>query len=141
MKYADLETAFFYANTGSDLFNNRAFICKKTGETLFDADEMDTGEPRLPESIYDNDDYIQIPDKRDLGLGTRLVWEFVRKAIPALEPKVREIFSKRGAYARYKDFLEYNEILEEWYDFENQRIKEVLLEWCAEHGIQVEDAD
>ena len=139
MKYSELEFAYDSVNSGSEIADNSAFVSRKTGEILFDWDESFSGEPGLPESIYEDEDYVQIPEKRDLDLGTSLVWDFVRQEIPGLEQKVREIFSRRGAYARYKDFLRYNDILEQWYDFENRRTKEALLEWCSENGIKIDE--
>ncbi|HIJ88821.1 MAG TPA: hypothetical protein HPP97_14280 [Desulfuromonadales bacterium] len=48
------------------------------------------------------------------------------------------IFSRAGAYGRYKQFLVEISLLEEWYAFENGRTKEALLEWCAENGLVLE---
>jgi len=49
-----------------------------------------------------------------------LVWRFVGEEIPGLEPKIREIFSRRGAYRRWKNFLEGNDLLDKWHTFENE---------------------
>jgi hypothetical protein len=48
------------------------------------------------------------------------------------------IFSRRGAYRRYKDLLEQKGLLDEWYDFEQQRTRQALLDWCEENGIELE---
>ena len=40
--------------------------------------------------------------------------------------RVQQIFSRRGAYRRFKDFLEQKDLLQDWYDFENQREEEAL---------------
>ena len=86
----------------------------------------------------DNDDYIAIPHKTDLDLGKPLVIEFVRNHCPELRESVNAIFSRRGAYGRYKELLAEKSLLDEWYAFENARTKEVLLEWCAENGLVIE---
>ncbi len=113
-----------------------AYVCKSTGEIVYDAEEY-SGEPCPVEDIEDDDRYVSLPDKRDLDLGTRLVWRFVEQEIPGLEPKVRKIFSRRGAYRRWKDFLDYNDLLEAWYNFEETAQNEALLEWCRAKGIQI----
>jgi hypothetical protein len=92
----------------------------------------------LPEDVLENDDYVEIPNRYDFDLGKELVWEFVDRQIPGLKNKVQEIFSRRGAYARYKAFLEDLDLLDAWYRFENERTKEVLLEWCSDKGIPIE---
>ena len=52
-----------------------------------------------------------------------------------IDPVLRDIFSRRGAYRRYKDLLVRRGALERWYDFSNKAEKAVLREWCAEDGI------
>src|SRR6516165_3207892 len=46
-----------------------------------------------------------IPDKRELDLGKPLVLDFAREFLPVDYDEVRHIFSRRGAYRRYKDLL------------------------------------
>jgi hypothetical protein len=93
----------------------------------------------LPEDIYENDDYIEIPHKNDLGLGQHLVWHFVEKEIPGLVDKVRSFFSRKGAYSKYKAFLEEIGLLDKWYEFEDARAKEALLQWCKDNGIEIDN--
>jgi hypothetical protein len=50
---------------------------------------------------------------------------------------VDQIFRKRGAYSRYKDFLMSKGMLKKWYDLENQREQSVLLQWCKENEIDI----
>ncbi len=113
------------------------YVCKSTGEIVYDAEEY-SGEPCPVEDIENDNRYVCLPDKHDFDLGTRLVWRFVEQGIPALEPKVRRIFSSRGAYRRWKDFLDDNDLLEAWYNFEKTAQNEALLEWCRAEGIQIE---
>ncbi len=69
--------------------------------------EFGEDEEELPDDIGDGDKYLRIPDKSELDLGKPLVLDFARQFLPDDFNKVREIFSKRGAYARFKDLLEY----------------------------------
>ncbi|QXD24714.1 UPF0158 family protein [Opitutia bacterium ISCC 51] len=111
-----------------------AYVSKSTGEVVYN-DEPISDEPCPVEDIENNPDYIPIPTKHELDLGTQLVWQFVDKEIPALYPKVREIFSQKGAYGRFKDFLSYNGILEQWHEFETLQTRIALTEWCKENKI------
>ena len=72
-------------------------------------------------------------------MGQRLVWRFVEKEIPGLEPKVRGFFSRRGAYSRYKAFLAEIDLLDKWYEFEDRETQKALRTWCAENEIELED--
>ncbi|HEM4765731.1 TPA: hypothetical protein U1130_000256 [Streptococcus suis] len=45
----------------------------------------------------------------------------------------------RGAFGRFKSELERCDRLEEWYAFETQCYKELVLEWCQENKITIVD--
>jgi hypothetical protein len=134
MKYSDLESAFDYLNSG-DPYDHTVYVSRSTGQTFYRSDMADIDE--LPEDVEDNDDYVEIPHRYDLNLGKQLVWDFVDREIPGLKGKVQRIFSRRGAYSRYKAFLADLELLDAWHRFEAERTKEVLLEWCETAGIPI----
>ncbi len=52
--------------------------------------------------------------------------------------EIAGIFSHKGAYRRFKDFLIRVGALERWHDYENEAKEKALREWCAENGIEVE---
>ena len=54
----------------------------------------------------------RIRDKRELDLGKPLVLDFAREFLPDDYDEVRHIFSRRGAYRRYKNLLERRGALE-----------------------------
>ncbi|HEL2172554.1 UPF0158 family protein [Streptococcus suis] len=45
----------------------------------------------------------------------------------------------RGAFRRFKNELERCDRLEEWYAFETQCYKELVLEWCQENEVAIVD--
>jgi hypothetical protein len=114
------------------------YISKLTGELVHDAEAV-TGEPCPVEDIEFDDNYLHLPDKFDLDLGQRLVWRFVEIEIPGLEQKVREIFSRKGAYRRWKDFLDRNDLLDKWHTFENASTREALADWCKANEIPIDE--
>ena len=136
MKYADLEFEFNSVSSG-DPYDHTVYVSRSTGQTYFRSDMADVDE--LPDDVEENDDYVEIPHKHDLDLGKKLVWEFVDLQIPGLKNKVQGIFSRRGAYSRYKAFLADLELLDAWFRFENERTREALLEWCRDEGIPIDD--
>src|SRR5215470_3352625 len=91
--------------------------------------------PRNCPDDIDDKKYILIPDKRELDLGKPLVLDFAREFLPDDYDEVRRIFSRRGAYRRYKGLLVRRGALERWYDFSNKSEETALREWCAENGI------
>ena len=140
MNFFDVEECYHFVNFyGGGL--NSAYISKSTGKTYLFSDDSDWADNKeeLLEDIDCDDDYVAVPTQRELNLGQALIWEFVSKEIPGLEEKVRDIFSRKGAYRRFWNFLEYNGLRDKWHDFENARVKEVLIQWCEENGITLED--
>ncbi len=136
MNFNDIEDAFEFVSSDQP-YMHRAYLSKTTGETFYQSEMSDYDE--LPEDIYENDDYIEIPHKNDLGLGQRLVWQFVEKEIPGLADKVRSFFSRKGAYSKYKAFLEEIGLLDKWHEFEDSNAKEALLQWCKDNEIEIDD--
>jgi hypothetical protein len=132
MTYDTIEEAFLFVSSAPP-FENTAVINRKTGESFYASLMSDYDE--LPEDVDESDDYIGIPHKNDLDLGKPLVMEFVRERCPEEVDRVLAIFGRRGAYGRFKDFLEQKGLLEEWYAFEELRTREALLRWCEENGI------
>jgi hypothetical protein len=96
------------------------------------------GYDELPEDLDESDDYIDIPHKNDLDLGKALVMDFVHSRCPEEIDRVLSIFRRPGAYGRFKDLLEQKSLLDEWYEFEQQRTRQALLHWCAENSIELE---
>ena len=92
----------------------------------------------LPEDIDDPDKYIDIPHKTDLDLGKALVMEFTSKYLPDELDNVYSIFRRKGAYSRFKDFLDRKGVLEDWYQYENERQKGALREWCRRNNLDIE---
>ena len=135
MTYSNIEDAFLFVSSVAP-FEHSAVIHRITGETYF-ASEY-TGASEFPDDVDYNDDYISIPHKNDLNLGKPLVMEFVHCRCPKMTNRVAAIFSRTGAYGRYKELIADNGLLEEWYAFENTRTRETLLEWCTENRLVIE---
>ena len=132
IQFSDIELAFEYVSS-APMTSNTAVLCKDTGEIFYSSDYDD--EDEVPEEVYGREDCVEIPHKNDLDLGRNLVFEFVDQYLPDDFERVRRIFRKRGAYARYKDLLDDRGFLQKWYDFENTRQTETLREWCKDNDI------
>jgi hypothetical protein len=132
MTYTTIEDAFLFVSSAPPC-EHYAVVNRITGEAFF-ASEY-SGESDYPDDVDENDDYIAIPHKNDLDLGKPLVMEFVQCRFPEMTNRVLAIFSRAGAYQRYKQLLVEKCLIDDWYAFENARTKEALLEWCAENGL------
>lgn len=135
-KFRDIEDAFFFVSLAAYGMHS-AVLCKDTGRILYRSEMGDLDE--IGNEDLDWDTCIEIPHKNDLDLGQRLVFEFVERHLPDGYHHVQQIFQRRGAYARFKDFLESRVLLQSWYDFENRRQEQALRDWCKENGIEISD--
>ncbi|MBV8105015.1 MAG: hypothetical protein JO223_10410 [Hyphomicrobiales bacterium] len=92
---------------------------------------------RTPDDI-DSDDYIAVPGPRDLDLGSRLVMRFADDVMSDHADEIATIFSRKGAYGRFKDFLVRHGALDQWYEYEAAAREKALRAWCADNGLEVE---
>jgi len=129
----DLEIAFEFVSSAADM-SNQAVYDREKDTFLWSGDAMDESE--IPEDA-DWDQLVEVPHKNDLDLGKELVFSFVSKHLQGDLDHVYEMFSKRGAYQRFKSFLERRNKLQQWYDFENDATTSALIQWCKENNISI----
>ena len=134
--FSELMDAFEFVSSGGT-GENTAYLCRGTGKIYWQSEWLSDDEQELPEDIEDPEKYLTVPDKRELDLGKPLVLKFARHHLPDDYEKVREIFSRSGAYARFKDLLEYRHALDRWYAFEQEATEQALRDWCEVHEIEV----
>jgi hypothetical protein len=136
VSFADLQLAFEFVSSGG-MGENVAWLQRLSGKIYCHSAHGDK-EDELPGQI-DDENYIAIPDKRELDLGKPMVFDFVRQFLPGDHDEIRRMFSRRGAYGQYKDLLARRGVLERWYDFSDKAEEAALREWCADNGIELSD--
>lgn len=132
--FKDIQLAFEYTSFGSHN-ENKAYLNIETGAFCFYSPYDDSED--LPDDI-DFGPYISIPSKHDLNLGKHLVLDFAHEYLPDESREVHEIFSRKGAYSRFKDFLANKGLLETWYEYEDNAQNKALRGWCEENAIQID---
>ncbi len=120
----------------SEEFGNSAWVCRETGAVHMRSDWDDDLEAQ-PEDI-DATKYVALPTPRDLDLGRPLVMSFAAERLENHYDEIAAIFSRKGAYRRFKDFLSRVGALEDWYAYEAEAREKALREWCDENGVEVE---
>ena len=68
-----------------------------------------------------------------------MVLDFVRKFLPNDFDKVLYLFSKRGAYQKFRILLTRRSAVDGWYDFESKATERALRDWCEINSIPVAD--
>jgi hypothetical protein len=130
--FGDIELAFEFLDAGGE-----AVVCRRTGKVYARSEYSDVDE--FPDDFDDDDDdnYVEIPHKRDLGLGKPLVMAFAREFLPDDYDEVGYIFSRSGAYSKFKTLLTRRCALEPWHDFEAKATERALREWCEANSIEL----
>jgi hypothetical protein len=137
VSFQDILNSFEFVGSGGGL--HEAFLCRRTGKIYWRAElsDLDEFEEELPDDIEDGEKYIAIPGKRDLGLGKPLVLDFAREFLASDFDDVRYMFSKRGAYQKFRALLIRRNALDRWYDFESKSTERTLREWCELNSIEL----
>lgn len=137
VKLSDLDEALTVVGGGMS-GDGKAWVCRATGEVIWYSEEM--GDlPPLPKDINNAKHYVPVPDKRDLDLGKSLAVDFVFNDMPDFADEVYAIFSRRGAWRRFRDFVERHDRLAAWYEWEETQTHKALRAWCAENHLTPAD--
>ncbi len=127
----------FESISSDPMFRNSARVSRETGTVHWHSD-WDSELFEEPEDIDDDEKYFELPNPRDLDLGKPLVMRFAAEQLDEHYDEIAAIFSRKGAFRRFKDFLLRVGVLESWYAYESEAKEKALREWCEENGIEVE---
>ncbi len=135
VKYEDLSAAFDFVSVAAPM-EHQAYISIDSG-TIYWISEPNPLEEEVPDDLETSDRYIPIPHKNDLDLGSDLALRFAATELPNRYDMVAQFFRHRGAYARFKELLASEGILETWYAFEAESTERALRDWCTANDICV----
>lgn len=135
----NITAAFEFANSGDGMGEFSAFVCKRTGKIYYRTDFWDDEDmnDELPDDIDDEERYLALPDRRELGLGKPMVLHFVGEFLPGDFDDVRHFFNKRGAYPKFRALLARRHAIDRWHAFEAKATEQALRDWCASHSIEI----
>ncbi len=126
----DLQGALEWVS--SDFIGNEAFVCRRTGKVILVSDELGSldDQDEIPGDLENEDKYVLVPHGRDLDLGRQLALDFARQNLPDQYDDVRDMFRRKGAFGRFKMFLDRSGLLDAWYSFSEERTIKALEQWC-----------
>jgi hypothetical protein len=132
-KVSELSDAFVLACAGGP-FEQAAYIALHSGKVVYESEAHDGV---LPPELHDRSRYLPVPNRHELGLGSRLAFRFAERFMAGDQDTVRGCFSERGGYARFKDLLLHRDQLEAWHDFEARETERTLCAWAEAKGLQL----
>jgi len=131
--YSDLEMAFEFVSSGYE-GEHAAYLDRLSGDIYYDSD---ASEDVMPDDLFINDKYVEIPSKKQFGLGKPLAIEFTQNHLSSDLNRVYSIFSSSRAFANFKALLAERGVLQTWYTFEQAALKEAIIVWCGDNKISL----
>ena len=134
MSYDAIEDAFNYINNGQPS-DRSAMVHRVTGKVFLASVEL--GFDQAPPEADNDPDYLLLPRRQDLDPGKGLILEFFNTHAQAEVPQVKSIFTRSGAFRNVKDLMRRLHLLDPWHVYEEQRIEELLRQWCLDNGLSL----
>ena len=131
----DLEDAVLMVSeavTGAE-----AWVSLDTGEVHVRSELVAGALAPLPEDIDSSERYLAVPSMSELDLGLELVFDFADAAMPDDLDRVRQMFTRSGAYRHFSDLLAERGLTDRWHDFREAQTRAALAGWCEENGLQL----
>ncbi len=134
-----------------------AYINKKTGE-LFSVGEEEAGlveegdehdrfipdwqKSILPKvrEVLESEDFIPLPDKFEIHEYSIMERFCYSVDDAALQERLLNAISGRGAFRCFKDLIYDREIQDAWYSYRNLALQQIAAEFLREEGIAFEEA-
>jgi hypothetical protein len=80
--------------------------------------------------------YVQLPSQQDVH-----EWDIMRRFCDTVGDDLAERLLRairgRGAFRRFKDELDRRGLLDRWFAFRRDALREIAIEWCSENDIPI----
>jgi hypothetical protein len=118
--------------TGGGAIGASAFIDGRTGAVLFGGADLEVS---LPVDVYEDERYVPVPTKKELGLGRGMALTFSEQHAPHLLDSAEHIFATAGAFERFNRLMHEHGLLKDWYAYQEDRLSIAVQEWAEQHGL------
>ena len=135
VNFTALRNAFEFVSSAAPATHS-AYICTDTANIYWLSSSLEL-EEAVPEEVATSERYIAVPHKNALQLGQKMALAFIEQVLPDDYNLVASFFRKRGAYRRFRELLQAQGLLEQWFVFEASACDSALLDWCQQRSIQI----
>ena len=126
---SDISDLTLYINTIS---NETGYLSEEM-ERLTDDEDIQITKKR----IGSEPGWVQLPDRRELDLGSRLPVHFAEDHLsPEDCDQVHDFFRHSGAYRNFRALLDRLNKTDDWYQYQDNAIREALKEWLRDNDIE-----
>jgi hypothetical protein len=84
------------------------------------------------------DNYVALPTKLDINEYDIMVGFSQSIENDRISNQLMDALNGRGAYRRFKDTVIRLNIEKKWYDFRDEVLKNIAIEWCRDNNINLE---
>jgi len=113
--------------------NEAEWLPTSDSEAMIDYEDLE----EMQERINNEPGWIELPDKHELKLDSRLPLGF---AEDCLKPEdcdlVYNFFRHRGAYSNFRALLDRLDMTQTWYQYEDNAIRAALKKWLVNNKIE-----
>lgn len=91
---------------------------------------------KLKQILENQERFLKLPDSFEIH-----EWNIMKEFAESLEDsklksKLSNSLHGSGAFRQFKSLLAECNLLDEWFKFRREHLKEIALEWCEENGIK-----
>lgn len=82
--------------------------------------------------------YFGLPSKYDIheySIMEKFIWSLPESRV---RDELEQCIKGRGAFRRFKDNLIRFNMLEDWFEYQNQAYREIAIRWCETNGFKYE---
>lgn len=91
------------------------------------------------EIISDFENYIEIPSSFDIDEYNIMEDFCLSIEDDKLSNEMYSAIKGKGAFARFKEKIHRYNIENDWYDYKENRLKEIAINWCKDNDIKYKD--
>jgi len=136
----DMSRSFLNTNTYQVfMFTDEELHAAQSDEDLSDSAEWYYEAVERAKHYLENpDDYLSLPEKYDFN-EYRIIEKFIARVMVAKQSEMLfQSINGKGAFRRFKMVLEKLGLVDEWYKYRGQKLREFVKFWCRENKIDFE---
>ncbi|HIJ52279.1 MAG TPA: hypothetical protein HPP66_03880 [Planctomycetes bacterium] len=136
---------------------SQSFLDKRTGQVvLINEEEQNAAEDDEPiedfpdwqqdqvriakEIIDETGDYIPLPSKFDIHEYSIMEKFCLSLNDSEMSDTLYSLIKGSGAFRRFKDAIQDYGIADDWYNYRNNALREIAIEWCQANAIEFENS-
>ncbi len=131
-----------YYNTADGKFfllSDEDFSAVEEGDSTEDLPEWQQDSIRIAQQILGCNNFIELPSRYDIH-EYDIMEEFCYSINDSkISEALQVAIQGKGAFGRFKDACHRFDIIDQWYLYKTEALKEIAIEWCKKNKLEYED--